>query len=294
MMKLNDYTLWTALVTPLTPGLQVDFPSLANLIKEQDEAGNGLLILGSTGEALNLNLETKKAIVEFTIAQNPKSPIMIGVGGHDLQAQLSWTNWLESKNIDAYLMVTPIYAKPGTYGQYEWFKALMDNVSRPVMLYNVPGRSSKELSYDTVSMLKDHPNFWGIKEASGSVEKMKKYLAASGNGKIYCGDDGLLPSFANAGACGLISVASNTWPKETHLYVKQCLNGSIKEANMWADAANSLFVASNPVPAKAILAAEGRIAHDTMMPPLSRRDLTQIEILNISSQNVRNWYQENK
>jgi len=241
--------------------------------------------------ALNIDLETRKQIVEFTIEQNPSSPIMVGVGGHALQEQVEWVEWLETKNIDAYLMVTPIYSKPGTYGQYEWFKTLMDKVNRPVMLYNVPGRASMDLCYQAVSMLKDHRNYWAIKEASGSVEIMKKYLAASGNKDIYCGDDGLLSLFTNAGAKGLISVAANTWPKETNLYVQKCLDKSIGDAvPMWQNAAGSLFMASNPIPAKVILVSEGRISHDTMMPPLSRRDLTDTTKLNISTENVRSWY----
>lgn len=295
-MKLEDYNLWTALVTPLTPGLTVDFESLGKLIQEQCDAKNGLLILGSTGEALNLSLSMRKEIVEYTIAQKPTSPIMIGVGGHALQEQIEWVEWLETKSIDAYLMVTPIYAKPGSYGQYEWFKNLMDRVSRPVMIYNVPGRASMELSYQAISMLKDHKNYWSIKEASGSVEKMKKYLEASGNKKVYCGDDALLPAFTKAGACGLISVASNAWPKETNLYVRKSLDGSLADSavTLWKDASLSLFIASNPIPAKAILVNEGRISHDTMMPPLSRRDLTDTVKLLQSSEKVRTWYKENQ
>jgi 4-hydroxy-tetrahydrodipicolinate synthase len=293
-MSLNNYALWSALITPFTPGLKVDFPSLKALVKEQDEAGNGLLILGSTGEALNINLETRKSIVEFVISLKPKSPIMIGVGGHDLEAQMNWCRWLETLKIDAYLLCTPIYSKPGDHGQYEWFKILMDAISKPAMLYNVPGRAAKELSFKAVTMLKDHKNFWAIKEASGSVSKMSQYLTASGNGKVFCGDDGLLPEFTKAGACGLVSVASNTWPAETNLFVKKCLDNSITEIEMWNNAANSLFIASNPIPAKALLAHEGRINHDTMMPPLSRRDLTDLVALEISSKNVREWFKKNK
>jgi len=293
-MKLDKYTLWTALVTPFTPSLMVDYKSLENLVKEQTDAGNGLLILGSTGEALNIDFETQKSIVNFVINLKPSSPIMIGVGGHQLAAQRSWIKWLETKNINAYLMVTPIYAKPGTYGQYEWFKTLMDEVSKPVMLYNVPGRASLELSFETVAMLKDHKNFWGIKEASGNVNKMKKYLAACGGKSVYCGDDGLMPEFADAGSCGLISVAANTWPAQTHLYVEQCLNKKIGAKKMWADAANSLFCASNPVPAKALLATEGRITHGTMMPPLSERDLSNLTLLKRSSSNINEWFKINK
>ncbi len=293
-MNLNDYSLWTALITPLKPSLALDENSLANLIKEQEQAQNGLLILGSTGEALNLSLEMKKQIVEFTLAQKPKVPVMVGVGGHDLPAQMKWIQWLETKNIDAYLMVTPIYAKPGTFGQYEWFNTLMNQVSKPVMLYNVPGRAAKELSYKTVEMLKEHPQFWAIKEASGSPQKMKTYLDASGGKKLYCGDDPLMQEFAQVGACGLVSVASNTWPKETHLYVQKCLQNKLEEKETWVNAAKALFVASNPVPAKALLCLEERIAHDTMMPPLSRRDLTDIQLLKNSSNNIQTWYNKYK
>lgn len=293
-MNLKDTTLWTALVTPFTPGRKVDFDSLATLIKEQSDAGNGLLILGSTGEALNIDLETRKAIVDFAIEQKSKTPIMIGVGGHDLGAQKSWTKWLETKNIDAYLMVTPIYSKPNDNGQYLWFKELMDGVTKPVMLYNVPGRAGTWLSFNAVSKLKNHPNFWAIKEAGGDVNKMKDYLAITGAGTVFCGDDGLMPQFAAAGASGLVSVAGNTWPNETNLYTQQCLNGTIKAKEMWARSANSLFCCSNPIPAKALLCAEGRIKHNTMMPPLVAIDLKDMNLLNMASNNVRAWYQENK
>jgi 4-hydroxy-tetrahydrodipicolinate synthase len=293
-MKLNDYSLWTALVTPLTPGLQVDYKSLEALVKEQTDAKNGLLILGSTAEALNLDLETRKNIVNFVLELKPSTPIIVGIGGHALPAQQSWLKWLETKPIDAYLMVTPIYAKPGSDGQYQWFKVLMDQAKKPVMLYNVPGRSGIELCLAAISKLKNHINFWAIKEASGSVEKMKQYLNASSNGKVFCGDDGLLSEFTNAGSCGLVSVASNTWPVETNLYVQKCLDKSLDDKVLWSSAANSLFIASNPIPAKALLAHEGRISHDTLMPPLSRRDLKDLTLLTQSSKNIRNWYKNNK
>jgi 4-hydroxy-tetrahydrodipicolinate synthase len=171
----------------------------------------------------------------------------------------------------------------------------MDKVSLPVMLYNVPGRASMTLSYEAVRKIKDHPNYWSIKEASGSAEIMKEYLCASAGKPVYCGDDGLLPSFINAGASGLISVAGNTWPIETNLYVQKCLDKTIgAAAPIWQAAANSLFIASNPIPAKAILASEGRIAHGETMPPLSTRDLKDLSKLALSSNNIRTWYKNNQ
>lgn len=294
-MELNNYSLWTALVTPLTPGLEVDFKSLETILREQDKAGNGILLLGSTGEALNLSLATRKSIIEFAQTLNLNSPLMVGVGGHMLPNQMEWTSWLETQNIHAYLMVAPIYSKPGDEGQYRWFETLMNNVTKPVMLYNVPGRAGKELSLSAVKRLNSHPNFWAIKEASGSVSKFKEYIEASGNGNCYCGDDGLMNDFARAGAKGLVSVASNTWPVETNLYVKKCLDNTLQDAApMWTEASNSLFIASNPIPAKAILEMEGRISHGTMMPPLYKGDLTDLGKLKLQTQKVRTWFQENR
>lgn len=289
-MKLNDYKLWTALVTPLTPGLQIDFQSLESLIKEQDAAGNGLLILGSTGEALNLSLEQRKSIITFVTSLELKSPIMAGIGGHDLAAQKFWLSWLEGQKVDGYLLVTPHYSKPGCYGQYEWFKTLMDTSSRPCMLYNVPGRTGIDMNFMAVEKLKDHTNYWGIKEASGSAKKMKKYLAASDNKPVFCGDDALMPEFAKVGAFGLISVAANILPVETNKIVELSLKGSFDQTQMWSDAANSLFIASNPIPAKALLASEGRITSNEMMPPLSTRDFSELNKLQQSASNVRSWF----
>jgi 4-hydroxy-tetrahydrodipicolinate synthase len=291
-MNLNDYSLWTALVTPLTPGLQVDFFSLEKLVKEQEQAGNGLLILGSTGEALNLSIDLRKQIVRFVTQLEPTIPIMVGVGGQQLDSQIDWIQWLETQHIHAYLMVTPIYAKPGDQGQYQWFKALMDKVTKPVMLYNVPGRAGQSLSFEAVQKLSTHPRFWAIKEASGSVAVMKEYLCASNGGKIYCGDDGLLPEFTNAGAVGLVSVASNTWPKATHLYVKQNLAQNFTATALWQKAAGALFLASNPTPAKALLCHEQKINHKTMMPPLSEHDLRDLKTVIQASEAITDWYKQ--
>ncbi|MCO4753346.1 MAG: 4-hydroxy-tetrahydrodipicolinate synthase [Bacteriovoracaceae bacterium] len=290
--NLNDYPLWTALITPFNEDLSVDWDSLKSLIDEQVQAGNGLLILGSTGEALNIDLETRKEIIRFVKELSPAVPVMAGVGGHNLQEQINWLDWLETQDVDAYLMVVPIYAKPGVNGQYLWFKALMDKSTKPVMLYNVPGRTGKELEVQALGKLKDHKNFWALKEASGDVNKFKAYLEASGNASVYCGDDGLFPAFADAGSCGLVSVASNTWPGQTALYVRKSLDKSLEEIKMWEDAANSLFIASNPVPAKRVLKLEGRIKTDALMPPLSAMDLTDNDTIMESSTKINEWFKK--
>lgn len=293
-MDINQFPLWTALVTPLDQDGKVDFTSLTKIVNQQTTAQNGLLILGSTAEALNLKLSDKKAILEHVINMKPSSPIMVGVGGHQLEETLEWLSYLETLPIHAYLMVTPLYAKPGAHGQTQWFKTLMDAVTRPVMLYNVPGRTAVAMSVEAVKNLNTHKNFWAIKEASGSVEKMKEYLAAAGGKRVYCGDDALMPEFSAAGAVGLVSVASNAWPAETNLYVRKCLDKTLEEKQMWADASNSLFIASNPVPVKRLMSERGDIATPKMVPPLSDLDLASADVLLAHDKNVKQWYGDYK
>jgi 4-hydroxy-tetrahydrodipicolinate synthase len=290
-MNPKDYALWTAVITPLSHNNEVDYESLGALLEEQQAAGNGLLILGSTAEALNLGVEDKKKIVNYVVSLKPKTPLMVGVGGHQLEETLEWLKFLETKNIDAYLMVTPLYAKPGPIGQYQWFKRLMDAVSRPVMLYNVPGRTAVSLATEAVEKLCTHKNFWAIKEASGSVDKFKTYLAAAKGHPVYCGDDALMPEFSQAQASGLVSVAANVWPKETHLYVKQCLEKSFDAKQLWTDASNSLFIVSNPIPVKRLMFENGKIKTPFMIAPLSHEDLKDASVLLEFQQKIRNWYQ---
>lgn len=269
MKDLSKYPLWTALVTPMLENGEVDYPSLKTLLKEQEEAKNGILILGSTGESLNLDEKEKQEILNFVCAQKLKVPLMAGVGGINLNKTIDWVKHLETLPLDCYLFVTPLYAKPGSVGQTHWFKSLMDVSTKPVILYNVPSRTGSSLSFETVKKLNSHPNFWGIKEASGSVEEFKKYRAAAPNAKVYSGDDGMLPDFAPHGAFGLISVAANVWPKKTHQVTQSCLQNTLADEKTWKDCCDTLFLASNPIPAKVLLSLKGKIKHPNLRPPLS-------------------------
>ena len=291
-MNLNSYALWTAVVTPMMENGSVDFESLTRVVNQQIEARNGLLILGSTAEALNLNLTDRKSIIEHVVKMKPTCPIMVGVGGNLLDEQKEWMSYLAELPVHAYLLVTPHYAKPGPRGQFEWFKALMDHSNRPCMLYNVPGRTGVAMSVEAVTRLNGHRNFWAIKEASGSVEKFKEYLGAAGGKQVFCGDDALMPDFANAGAAGLVSVASNAWPRETHLYVDQCLKKTFDAKELWTKASNSLFVCSNPVPVKRLMFERGVIRSPKMAAPLSHEDMVSAEPVLTAHDAVTNWFKK--
>ena len=156
---INNYKLWTALITPLNEDGSVNYDELTLLLKQQEEARNGILILGSTGEALNLSLDEKKKIIEHTLKLELEVPIMCGVGGINIDTTNDWVDHLNSKNIDCYLLVTPLYAKPGEEGQTHWFKTLLDKATKPCMLYNIPGRTGISLNVNTVKTLATHKNF---------------------------------------------------------------------------------------------------------------------------------------
>lgn len=291
-MNVKDYPLWTALITPMLSSGEVDYDSLLKLLKLQEEAQNGLLVLGSTGEGLNLDDDEKEKIIDFVVEQKLNVPIMVGVGGINLNKTKKWVRYLEGKKVDCYLMVTPLYAKPGPLGQYNWFKTLMDEVKRPVMLYNIPSRSGCALSYDAVAKLQGHPNFWAIKEASGSIIEFKRYVEIGGEIEVFSGDDAMLPAFANFGAKGVVSVAANVWPFETKEYVKQCMDKRLEDTELWKRCCDTLFTVSNPVPVKRLMYQLEKITSPTLRPPLDADDLRDVNLQISSHEAILSWYKD--
>ena len=292
-MSLTDTRLYTALVTPMKDNGDLHLDDLAKLIRRQDEAGNGVLILGSTGEGLALSLEDKKQVVKTASSLNIEVPIMVGVGGFNLRNQIEWIEYCHQFDVDSFLLVTPLYAKPGPKGQVQWFKSLLDAADKPCMLYNVPSRTGSDMSPLVLKELGDHPNFVAVKEASGSIEKFQNYIKTANDIMFYSGDDGLLPFFAMAGCKGLVSVASNVWPEATHKYVDWCLDGRGPELlPLWQECTDALFAGPNPVPAKVLLHDKGVIENSTLHPPLTEEDVEDLAILKNADNMIRDWYKE--
>lgn len=289
-MELGDYPLWTALITPMLRDGRVDGVSLKALVKEQDSAGNGILLLGSTGESLALGEKERRDILALVLAEKPSVPLMVGVGGINLGQTKAWVEYLNTlEGLHAYLMVTPLYAKPGPRGQEAWFQSLLDVATRPVMLYNIPSRTGIPLSHGALKNLTSHPRLWAIKEASGSTEEFARYQQDAPSACFYSGDDALMPDFSSLGAKGLVSVASNVWPRETHRYVRENLEKRFQDHALWLKASQSLFCASNPIPVKALLAHLGRIETPVLRLPLSDTDLGDTGPLLAQHKAVKNW-----
>jgi 4-hydroxy-tetrahydrodipicolinate synthase len=277
--KLRAF-LWTACVTPFdNSGDNIDYKSLQRLLAMQTESGNGVVLLGSTGEGLSLTDSEKRTLVEFVCNLKLNTKIIVGVPGVNLHHALECLYFCKDMPIHGYLMTTPIYTKPGIVGQTLWFEKLLEKSHIPAMLYNIPSRAGINLHAETVRNLSSHDKFWAIKDSSGTIDTLIEYNEVAPNIEIFCGDDEMMPAMAASGAVGLVSVASNLWPNEANKYVKKCLNGERFSTDIWQKACKALFSTSNPIPVKALLHDIGLIEHKTVRIPLSAQDLSSIETL---------------
>lgn len=296
MKTLNDYPLWTAIVTPMNADSSIDYQAFEKILREQEKADIAVVILGSTGEALNLTKTECKKILEFGLSLNLKVPVMTGIGGFGQEDVLEYVTYLNSlQGLGAYLVVTPLYAKPGEFGQTQWFKTILDKASRPCMLYNVPSRTGVKMNFNAIKNLAGHKNFWAIKEASGSVEDFKNYAELAPLVRMYSGDDGMVPDFYPHRCMGLVSVASNAWPVETRAYVTKTLEGKLSkdEALLWSASCESLFIAANPVPVKNLMHVQGKIKTNVLRAPLDARDLADNSSVLEADKKIKQWYKEN-
>lgn len=293
MSALTATRLWTALVTPMHADGRIDFQSLSALLKAQDQAGNGVVLLGSTGEGANLTARERLDVLEHACSLGLGLPLLAGVGGIELHTQRDWLMLCEDLPVSGYLMVTPLYAKPGADGQRRWFETLMDAVRRPCMLYNVPSRTGVQLATGALEALHTHPNCWAVKEASGDPSRFAAWREQFPDLAWYSGDDALFGEHARLGAAGLVSVASNIWPQAVAEWVARCMAGDTElPGALLKSVAEPLFLAANPVPAKALMRELGQIESDSVRLPLSRADLPTLTPLlaaavRVSRQNSR-------
>ena len=294
---LTNTRLWTALITPFEQGGAIDFASLARIARQQSAAGNGILLLGSTGEGLALSTEQQFAIVSYVCQLNLSVPLMVGVGGYQLGQQLEWIERCNTLPISAFLLGAPLYAKPGRQGQKQWFEALLNASEHPCMLYNVPSRSGVSLDADMLASLQEHPNCWALKEASGDIDTFLHYRQTCPDITLFSGEDALMPYLATAGAQGLVSVAANAWPEPAQLYVQQCLTGKSLngQANdlfpLWKNAVDSLFSVANPIPVKWLMHLNGDIDTPFLQLPLTHHELEDHSAITRANDDIHQWYQ---
>ena len=262
----------TALVTPFCKDGSVDYGRLQALVEEQVAGGvEGICSVGTSGESPTLSHEEHHKVIEKTIEfAAGKVKIIAGTGANSTSEAISLTKAaIAMGGADACLQVTPYYNKPNAEGLYRHFMTVAD-LGLPVVLYNVPGRSGKEIPLDVVVRLAAHPNVVAIKEAAGSVERVSAIRNLLPEFTILSGDDSLAVPMMSVGAQGVISVASNVIPHEMSEMVRLAMRGDFVGARQYHakyyPLFHDLFIDVNPVMVKEALWLMGKIERVFRLP----------------------------
>jgi 4-hydroxy-tetrahydrodipicolinate synthase len=252
---------FTALVTPVAPDGSVDYPRLRELVERQIAAGiTGLVPVGTTGESPTLTPAEHLDVIRFVIETAAKRvPVIAGTGANSTAEALDFTKQAIDLGADATLQVTPYYNKPNATGLLRHFTAVAD-LGIPVVLYNIPGRTSREIPLPVVAELARHPNIACIKEAGGNVNRVSQIRSLC-DIAILSGDDALTLPMMALGASGVVSVATHLAPGPVCQMVAAALAGDWEKARalhyrlypLFTD----LFLDTNPIPVKAALEMAG-------------------------------------
>ena len=260
------------MVTPFAKDGSVDYGRLREIVGAQIAGGvEGICAVGTSGESPTLTHEEHHAVIEKTIEfAAGRALIVAGTGANSTAEAVSLTKAaIAMGGADASLQVTPYYNKPNPEGLYRHFMTVAD-LGLPVILYNVPGRTGREIPLDVVARLAAHPNVVAIKEAAGSVDRVSAIKAMLPDFTVLSGDDSLALPMISVGAAGVISVASNVIPSEMGDMVRLALAGEfVKAREMHAKyygLFRDLFIDVNPVMAKEALAMMGRIERVFRLP----------------------------
>lgn len=275
--------LGTALVTPFLENGEVDYSALGTLIEHQIAGGTDyLVILGTTSEVPTLTRKEQDDIVSFVVKQVAgRMPLVLGIGGNSTAAVVERITELKDtlvEHFSAILSVTPYYNRPQQEGLYLHFSEVAKASPVPVILYNVPKRTGVNLLPETTRRIYDaHPEkIMGIKEACGSLEQFAETVAVSkGDFAVISGDDDLAYEMVKAGGVGLISVASNAWPKEMKQIVSE--QDAVMQSKM-GHRIHLLFVEGNPSGIKTVLAEMGMIKNVLRLPMVPCTANTQMVI----------------
>jgi 4-hydroxy-tetrahydrodipicolinate synthase len=263
----------TALVTPFTDQGDVDYPALRALVEWQIAEGIDFLVpCGSTGEAQTLDDSERERVVAAVIETAAgRVPVMAGATSNDTARATAEARRMCRLGADYILTATPYYNKPTQGGLFRHFTAVADASTKPICLYNVPGRTAVNLQPSVTLQLAEHPNVMGIKEASGDLAQVMQILRGRPERfAVLSGDDWLTLAIVAAGGDGLISVASNEMPSQMRTLVHLMLAGDVEKARAWhyrlLPLMDANFLETNPAPVKAALALTGRIRNVLRLP----------------------------
>ncbi|HEU5080622.1 MAG TPA: 4-hydroxy-tetrahydrodipicolinate synthase [Opitutaceae bacterium] len=286
-MKLRPLTgAITAIVTPLH-NEAVDFDSLRKLTEFQIKSGiHGIVPVGTTGESPTLSHEEHLDVIRAVIATaKGRVPVIAGTGSNSTHEAVELTRLSHDAGADAMLVVAPYYNKPSQEGVYRHFATVAEVTDKPIILYSIPGRCGIEISVAVVERLrKKYPHVAYIKEAGGSVDRVDQLKQTLGKDiTVLSGDDSLTLPFMSVGAEGVISVASNLFPKEVAQMVLFALGDEFGKATKLHrklyPVFKNIFIEPNPVPIKTALVRAGKIASAHVRSPLCEMSKANEEIL---------------
>ena len=276
-----------ALITPFKNN-QLDVDSYIKLIHFHLKNGtNGLIPAGTTGESPTLNHKEHEQVIELCIQEaKGKIPVIAGTGSNSTEEAVSLTRHAEKAGADGVLVVTPYYNKPTQEGLYQHYKAINDNTSLPIIIYNIPSRCVIDMSVDTMSKLFELKNIAGVKDATGDLNRLDQTIKKLGPEFIQLtGEDGLAFEFNKRGGAGIISVTANIAPKlcsDMQKYSKSKSDNEIKEAEridqMLQPLHKSLFIESNPAPVKYAAKLLGMCDDEIRLPLVKIKKETQEQV----------------
>ena len=262
-----------ALVTPFDGSNRVDYSSLKRLIDFHVEQGsNGLVIAGTTGEAATLTRSEHIELIGRAVEiADGRLPIIAGTGSNSTAQTIDLSCAVADTGINAYLVVVPYYNKPVQEGIYQHFMAVADAVEKPVMMYNVPGRTVADMLPETVARLAKHENIFGIKEATGDIGRLRAIQdLVANNFMFYSGDDFTLLPFIEQGGHGVVTVSGNVAAAQVATLCGLALEGSTDEAKALDDTLQTLnemlFIESNPMPVKWAVSQMGLMEEHIRLP----------------------------
>jgi len=281
--------LYTAVVTPFTSGgSQIDYDAYAKLLERQIAGGvAGVVPCGTTGESPTLTHEEHSELIRRTVSLVKKRvQVIAGTGSNSTAEAIELTKAACSDGVDAVMIVNPYYNKPTQEGLFRHFEAVAGVSSVPVMVYNIRGRTVVNIEPETFTRLKSVARIACVKEASGDLGQMARIHQLAGDRiALLSGDDNLTPAVMAIGGLGVVSVASNIFPKRLSAMVKHYLAGDYKSGNAifydLLEFMQALFWETNPIPVKAGLAALGLCKPDIRLPmtPMSEGKRREFEIL---------------
>ena len=276
-----------ALITPFKKDKSIDFAALENLIDIQIAGGLDYLVcLGTTGESVVLSDEEKIEVFNCTVNKvNGRVPIVIGIGGSDTAAVIKSFSKFDLTKVVAILSVTPYYNKPSQEGLLQHYMALADAAPKPILLYNVPGRTGRNLTSATTLRLASHPNIAGIKEAAPDLVQMIAILKdRPSDFLVVSGDDEMVMAQMACGCDGVISVAANAFPKPFSDMIGFAMAGDFSMAkrvnDLLAEGYTYMFEENNPAGIKAFMFEQGLIENELRLPLVSVSAPLQAKIHN--------------